>query len=125
MAGEGDFGAAALTSRAFFAWAREGGVMPVSLFSCPGVTTATVCIDWMHTVDLGVAQEVVGAVLFCSLQALPGEALRLQVKWQARMPVCACEGNLHCKNCFDLACATGAVCVGRVVHVTEATRRPS
>ena len=66
---------AALSSREFFAWAKETGKLPVSLFSSPGVGTWSVPIDWMHTVDLGVAQDVIGGLMYCLLEVLPGSVL--------------------------------------------------
>ena len=46
--------------------------VPCSLFSCPGVGTWSVAIDWMHVVDLGVGQDILGGVLFSLFQTLPG-----------------------------------------------------
>ena len=71
----GTFDHPALSSRAFFAWAQEAGKVPVCLFSAPGVGSWTVPIDWMHTVDLGVAQDVIGGLMFCLLGVLPGALL--------------------------------------------------
>ena len=46
-----------LCSQAFFAWAKAEDRLPCSLFGLPAAGTWLVAVDWMHTVDLGVAQD--------------------------------------------------------------------
>lgn len=75
-----------VSSEAFFAQANRLQSHLSSILSCPGVTTATICQDWLHTVDLGVGQSVVGAVFWEALETkgfLPGSsrALRLEALW--------------------------------------------
>ena len=55
------------TSPAFFAQLRRDGKAPCPLFSVPGVTTESVVVDWMHCVDLGVGQDIVGGAIWTIL----------------------------------------------------------
>ena len=70
-----------MTSEAFFSSAREQGLYLSPLFSCPGVTTATVCQDWLHCCDLGVGQVIVGCVFWEALvHLMPGSNRTERVK---------------------------------------------
>ena len=59
------------------------GVTPSGLLSCPGLTMDDLMIDWLHTVDKGVAADVVGNVLKEVMEMLPGanETQRRQPLW--------------------------------------------
>ena len=72
-----DISDAQMPSSDFFDWAWAAGKVPVALFSCPGVGTWSVAVDWMHTVDLGVAQDAIGGSTTCQVHYIPdtwGEA---------------------------------------------------
>ena len=43
---------------------KEAGVQPSCIFSLPGVSLLTLCIDVLHAVDLGVAQDAIGNILW-------------------------------------------------------------
>lgn len=59
-------------SHKFFADARLAGQSPCPLFSAPGVSTQSVVVDWMHCVDLGVGQDLVGGAFWSILKYLEG-----------------------------------------------------
>ena len=51
----------------FLDMVRQNGVAISPLFSCPGFDMLNICIDVLHALDLGLAQEIVGNVLFEAL----------------------------------------------------------
>ena len=53
-----------LTSDDFFKRCSELGEEVAPLFGAPGVSTSTISVDWMHCVELGIAQDMVGNVLW-------------------------------------------------------------
>ena len=48
----------------FFHELREAGVRLNPLMSLPGFTFASICLDWMHIMDLGVSPVVMGSFVF-------------------------------------------------------------
>ena len=53
-----------LTSDDFFKRCSELGEEVAPLFGAPGVSTSTISVDWMHCVELGIAQDMLGNVLW-------------------------------------------------------------
>ena len=47
----------------FFQLLRQNRISPSPLFSCPGMDLLDVALDWLHVVDLGVAQDLLGSFL--------------------------------------------------------------
>ena len=72
-----------VSSEDFF---KRDGMNLSSLLSCPGISTASVVQDWLHTVDLGVGSSLVGALIWECIDC-PGllqgtsRASRLQDLW--------------------------------------------
>ena len=68
----------------FFDELREKGLSPSPLFSAPGFELRMLVLDWLHIVDLGIAQDLIGS-LFAELirGGLDGanKAERLKVLW--------------------------------------------
>ena len=50
------------------------------LFSIPGVTLETFVIDWLHCMDLGMAADFAGNLLFHVLPCFPGRDIKQQCK---------------------------------------------
>ncbi len=57
-----------LSAEDFFAACRANHRQRSPLFSCPGVSTSSVVLDWLHAVDLGCGADLVGAALWEVLQ---------------------------------------------------------
>ena len=68
--------------RQFFKELRDKGLSPCPLFSAPGFELFMIVLDWLHIVDLGIAQDLIGC-LFHELMRLPGKtkAENLKVLW--------------------------------------------
>ena len=66
----------------FFKDLRDKGLSPSPLFSAPGFELFMIVLDWLHIVDLGVAQDLIGS-LFHELMRLPGKtkAQNLKLLW--------------------------------------------
>ena len=66
----------------FFQELRDKGLSPSPLFSAPGFELFMIVLDWLHIVDLGVAQDLTGS-LFHEFIRLPGQtkAQNLKVPW--------------------------------------------
>jgi hypothetical protein len=62
---------------------QASGVQPSPLLGCPGFRLDYVAIDWLHTVDLGVSQDILGNV-FCEFMATQGgnKSQQLKTLWQ-------------------------------------------
>ena len=68
------------TEGRFAALIRENCQQMSPLFSIPGFTMMNICIDMLHAVDLGIAQEIVGNVFFEALGSFaPGKNRKLQL----------------------------------------------
>ena len=50
------------------------------LFSIPGVTLETFVIDWLHCMDLGMAADFAGNLLFHVLPCFPGRDIKQHCK---------------------------------------------
>ena len=61
-----------LSSEDYFGRLRGEGKAVCPLFAAPAVTRDTVCIDWMHTVDQGVSQDLQGGALWVLVARGPG-----------------------------------------------------
>jgi len=48
----------------FFHELREAGVELCPLLSLPGFSFASICLDWMHIMDLGISPVVMGSLFF-------------------------------------------------------------
>jgi hypothetical protein len=73
-----------LTGEQFLAQQRQQGIPPSVIFSSPGCTVESVKIDWLHCMDLGVSQTIMGNVLW-ELQELQQGATaveRVAVLWK-------------------------------------------
>ena len=73
-----------LASRDFFRILEAQGLTPSPLFGAPGVALEHVVLDWLHIVDLGIAQDLIGNLFHeCVLGGLPGanKKERLLVLW--------------------------------------------
>ena len=55
---------AELSSNEFFQWCLGKNLQVAPLFELPGVSTATVLVDWLHAVELGISQDATGNVLW-------------------------------------------------------------
>ena len=79
----------------FFRELREAGVPLSPLLSLPGFTYASICLDWMHIMDLGVSPIVMGSLFFelvsssvamqclvVGVVALSTQAERIAALWQ-------------------------------------------
>lgn len=73
------------TTRTFFQKLKAMGIEPSPLFQCPGLTADHILLDWLHVVDLGIAQDIAGNVFAMCIRTdgLPGanQADRLKVLW--------------------------------------------
>ena len=52
------------TQREFFTQQRLQGIMPSPLFNCPNFQLNMVCVDILHTLDLGVSQDCLGNLFY-------------------------------------------------------------
>lgn len=72
-----------VTAAQFLQDLLASGTQPSPLLSCPGFHLDFVCIDWLHTVDLGVAQDVLGNLFWEALSLEVGSRARqLQALWE-------------------------------------------
>ncbi len=69
-----------LTAAEFLARCRASGKEPCLLFSLPGVTPQLAQPDWMHTVDQGIAQDIIGHVFTELLPEFPGNSRQEQCR---------------------------------------------
>jgi hypothetical protein len=65
--------------KVFFAQQRASGIEPSVIFTSPGVQLKHVKIDWLHMMDLGNSQTVLGNVLWESLVFFPGNTIKERV----------------------------------------------
>ena len=66
----------------FFSWCLECGKDVAPLFSLPGVSTGTICVDWLHCIELGISQDAAGNVLWQVLHkagVLPGASMKARL----------------------------------------------
>ena len=71
-----------LSSTDFLQELHSSGGTPSPLLSCPGFKLDFVGIDWLHTVDLGVAQDVLGNLFWEALSLEEGTRRnQLQALW--------------------------------------------
>ena len=61
--------------QAFLQQQAAAGVANSVIFTAPGVRVEYVVIDWLHTMDLGLCQTVLGNALFELLEFLEGSTL--------------------------------------------------
>ena len=81
----------------FFHELREAGVQlsPLLLLSLPGFSFASICLDWMHIMDLGISPLIMGSLFFelisssvamqclvVGVVALSTQAERISALWQ-------------------------------------------
>lgn len=59
----------------FFACQRAAGIPISPIFGCPGADLGVVKLDWLHIVDLGVGQDILGNLFAAAVQSLPGSNL--------------------------------------------------
>ena len=66
----------------FFQELRAKGLSPSPLFSAPGFQLFMIVLDWLHIVDLGIAQDLIGC-FFHECIRLPGQtkAANLKALW--------------------------------------------
>ena len=64
------------SGEAFLAKMRSQGIQPSAVFHLPGVSPATVYPDWMHSGDMGVAQDVAAHTFHEVLPSLPGDTAK-------------------------------------------------
>jgi hypothetical protein len=75
-----------LTQAEFFSKLRTLGIKPSTLFSCPALDIQDIVLDWLHIVDLGVAQDLLGSFFKeLVLEGLAGnnKEKRLALLWTA------------------------------------------
>ena len=72
--------AARLDHWSFVADRLQQGSRVTTLLSFPGARQSIFRIDWLHTMDLGVAADIAGNVLAMVLRKVPGETKDL---WHA------------------------------------------
>ncbi len=63
---------------------HEEGILPSRFFSIPGMQIGHVMIDWLHSVDLGISQDIVGNLFWEVLPKLGGRRQEDNIKllWQ-------------------------------------------
>jgi len=79
----------------FFHELREAGVQLSPLLSLPGFSFASICLDWMHIMDLGISPLIMGSLFFelisssvamqclvVGVVALSTQAERISALWQ-------------------------------------------
>ncbi len=69
-----------LAGEAFLQLCREQGIPVSEIFSLPGVSPEIVFPDWMHSADMGVAQDVIAHVFHEVLPRMPGLSLSERTK---------------------------------------------
>ena len=66
-------------------WMTNNGITPSPLFQAPGFTLLMVAIDVLHALDLGVTQDMLGNLLWESLDVLflkgKNKAGKLNLLW--------------------------------------------
>ena len=73
-----------MDTRQFLQFLHEQGIAPSPLFQSPGLLMEHVLLDWLHIVDLGVSQDIIGNFFHeVVLHGLPGnnKKERLQQLW--------------------------------------------
>ena len=72
-----------LTDKQFEEQQAKAGVPTSIIFSAPGVKLRYVMIDWLHAMDLGVTQTVLGNCMWEVCEHLPGSTIvaRVQALW--------------------------------------------
>ena len=74
----------ARTSDEFFKWCEDTAVHDVcALFTLPGASTSIILMDWMHLVELGVGQDLVGNICWECLRrpgTLTGGSIPVRLK---------------------------------------------
>ena len=69
----------------FLRWMTNNGITPSPLFKAPGFTLLMVAIDVLHALDLGVTQDMLGNLLWESLDVLfmqgKNKAGKLNLLW--------------------------------------------
>ena len=73
-----------LGTRGFFRTLQQQNLSPSTLFGAPGLLMEHVVLDWLHIVDLGISQDLIGNLLHeLVLNGLPGnnKQERLHVLW--------------------------------------------
>ncbi len=75
---------ARLSEAEFFNIQREQGILVSPLFKCPGFQLKFVVTDWLHCMDLGLAQHILGNTFYAVLVYLPGanQADRVTSLWK-------------------------------------------
>ena len=74
------------TPREFSTLQRQQGIQPSPLFQCPNFKLSMVCIDILHTMDLGVTQDCLGCLFWYSTEThFPGtnRKERVHALWKA------------------------------------------
>ena len=75
-----------MSAAQFFQSLAAQGLTPSTLFGCPGLTLDDITLDWLHIVDLGVAQDIIGNLFHeCVLKggiAGANKEERLKILWQ-------------------------------------------
>jgi hypothetical protein len=61
-----------LEGYAFLAEQRAAGIIPSTIFSAPGFQVKHIMVDYLHTMDLGVATDCLGNLFLDILSLLPG-----------------------------------------------------
>lgn len=69
-----------LSDEQFLELQRRTGITPSVIFSAPGCKLSYVKIDWLHTMDLGVCQTILGNVLWECLPFLNGDNQKDRMK---------------------------------------------
>jgi len=73
------------TTRTFFQKLAAMGMRPSPLFHSPGLTLDHLVLDWLHIVDLGIAQDIAGNVFAMCIgqwgMAGSNKEIRLTVLW--------------------------------------------
>ena len=67
----------------YLAEQREAGTEPSHFFSIPNMQVQDIMIDWLHTMDLGISQDIIGNVFWNVLPQLPGanQEARIRNLW--------------------------------------------
>ena len=68
-----------MTAEQFLEQQRRQGVAPSIIFSAPCVSVRYVKVDWLHCVDLGVSQTILGNALWETCSHLPGTSMSTKV----------------------------------------------
>ena len=71
-----------LSAEMFHKKQRDRGLMPCPIFSIPGVSAGSICLDWLHCADAGVACDIAGNI-FCDVLPFlaPGKQQGIEKLW--------------------------------------------